>query len=162
MESISCDSNSKECMYNECPSYKDKDFQLQLTGICKQVFLITQWTTETVLREKKNKEGKKEIVPVKMTMKKKAKTTLQALLDLFQGQLQNFKRHFFNIKRQFHYHRELRKTMKDHECLIHVENYHCKYHSEIQTLNFTSNQQQAILAQSAHQKRKAPQQYGPI
>ncbi|KAI7792928.1 hypothetical protein IRJ41_022844 [Triplophysa rosa] len=138
----------KECMYNECPNCKDKDFPVATDRDMQASVFITQWATETVLREKKNKEGKKEKVPVKMTVKKKTETTLHALLDLFQGQLKNFRRHLFNIKRQFVYHRELKKTMKDHVCLIHVdfsENYACKYHSEIQTLHFASNQQQAIL-----------------
>lgn len=109
---------------------------------------FTQWTTENVLREKKNKEGEKEKVSVKTTVKKTTETTLENLLELFQCQLKNFRRHLFNIKRQFTYHQELWRSMKDHECLIHVdfsENYACKYSSEIQAVHFASNQQQATL-----------------
>lgn len=93
-------------------------------------------------------EGEKQKVSVKMTVKKRMETTLMNLLELFQRQLTAFKRHLFNIKRQFAYYRELKRSMKDHECLIHVdfsENYACKYSSEIQAVHFASNQQQATL-----------------
>lgn len=83
-----------------------------------------------------------------MTVKKRSETTLENLLGLFQCQLTNFKRHLFNIKRQFTCYRELKRSMTDCECLIHVdfsENYTCKYSSEIQAVHFASNQQQATL-----------------
>lgn len=146
-ESVCCDSNSKDCMYNECPACKDKDFSVATEGDIQASVFITQWTTETVVREK-SKEGKKEKVPVKITVKKKTEMTLENLLKLFQNQLTNFKRHLFNIKQQFTYFRELKKNMTDRECLIHVdfsENYACKYSSEIQAVHFASNQQQATL-----------------
>lgn len=102
-----------------------------------------------MLREKKNKEGEKKKVSDKTTVKKTTETTLESLLELFQCQLEkNFRRYLFNIKWQFTYHQGLRISMKDHECLIHVdfsENYACKYSSEIQAVHFASNQQQATL-----------------
>lgn len=146
-ESICCDSNRKECMYNECPDCKNRDFPIASEGDLQATVSFTQWTTETVLREKK-KEGKKEKVSVTITVKKRKETTLQNLLELFQSQLTNFKRHLFNIKRQFTFYRELKRSMSDHECLIHVdfsENYSCKYSSEIQAVHFASNQKQATL-----------------
>ncbi len=129
------------------PSAKNKYFPVASEGDMQASVFFTQWTTETVVREK-NKEGKKEKVAVKITVKKKTETTLQNILELFQHQLTNFKRHLFNIKQQFIYFRELKKTMTDCECLIHVdfsENYACKYSSEIQAVHFASNQQQATL-----------------
>ncbi|KAL1258954.1 hypothetical protein QQF64_009531 [Cirrhinus molitorella] len=146
-ESVCCDPNSKDCMYNECPACKNKDFPVACGGDMQASVCFTQWTTKTVVREK-NKEGKKEKVPVKMTVKKRSETSLQNLLEIFQQQLTNFKRHLFNIKQQFTYFQELKKSMTDHECLIHVdfsENYACKYSSEIQAVHFASNQHQATL-----------------
>ncbi|XP_036929141.1 uncharacterized protein LOC119005523 isoform X2 [Acanthopagrus latus] len=146
-ESICCDSNSKGCMYNECPDCKDRDFPVVSEGDLQAVVFFTQWTTETVLREK-NKEAKKEKVSVKITAKKRTEATLQNLLELFQRQLTNFKRHLFNIQRQFTYYRELKRGMTDRECLIHVdfsENYTCKHSSKIQAEHVEPNQQQATL-----------------
>ncbi|XP_058628776.1 uncharacterized protein LOC131538729 [Onychostoma macrolepis] len=135
-------------LYNECPNCKVRDFPVATEGDLQASVFFTQWTTENVLREKKNKDGEKEKVSVKTTVKKTTETTLENLLELFQCQLKNFRRHLFNIKRQFTYHQELRRSMKDHECLIDVdfsENYACKYSSEIQAVHFASNQQQATL-----------------
>ena len=147
-ESICCDSKSKDCMYNACPNCKDREFPIASERDLESTVYCTQWMTEAVLREKKNKEGVKEKVSLRMTVKKRMEMTLQNLLELFKKQLTHFKRHLFNIKSQFSFHRELKKSMTHQECLIHVdfsENYVCKYSSEIQAVHFASNQQQATL-----------------
>ena len=147
-ESICCDSKSKDCMYNACPNCKDREFPIASERDLESTVYCTQWMTEAVLREKKNKEGVKEKVSLKMTVKKRMEMTLQNLLELFKKQLTHFKRHLFNIKSQFSFHRELKKSMTHQECLIHVdfsENYVCKYSSEIQAVHFASNQQQTTL-----------------
>ena len=178
-ESICCDSKSKDCMYNACPNCKDREFPIASERDLESTVYCTQWMTEAVLREKKNKEGVKEKVSLRMTVKKRMEMTLQNLLEFFKKQLTHFKRHLFNIKSQFSFHRELKKSMTHQECLIHVdfsENYVCKYSSEIQAVHFASNQQQATLhtgvlhvggeksmfalPQSPHQKRKVLQPYG--
>ena len=148
VESICCDSKSKDCMYNACPNCKDREFPIASERDLESTVYCTQWMTEAVLREKKNKEGVKEKVSLRMTVKKRMEMTLQNLLELFKKQLTHFKRHLFNIKSQFSFHRELKKSMTHQECLIHVdlsENYVCKYSSEIQAVHFASNQQQATL-----------------
>jgi hypothetical protein len=147
-ESICCDSKSKDCMYNACPNCKDREFPIASERDLESTVYCTQWMTEAVLREKKNNEGVKEKVSLRMTVKKRMEMTLQNLLELFKKQLTHFKRHLFNIKSQFSFHRELKKSMTHQECLIHVdfsENYVCKYSSEIQAVHFASNQQQATL-----------------
>lgn len=73
---------------------------------------------------------------------------MQNLNEFFQCQLTNFKRHLFNIKHQFTFYCQLKKSMKNHECIIHVdfsENCACKYSSEIQAVHFASNQHQSTL-----------------
>lgn len=147
-EATCCDPNNQACMYNECGACKNADYPIKNVMDLQQTVFQTQWTTETVLREKKNKEGEKEKVSHKMTVKKRMETTLQDLVELFQRQLTNFKRHLFNIKQQFRFYRELKKNMTNQECIIHIdfsENFACKYASEIQTVHFASNQQQATL-----------------
>ena len=43
------------------------------------------------------------------------------LNEMFQNQLRVFMRHQFNIKTQYIHYRELKKIMKSHECLIHID-----------------------------------------
>ena len=117
-ESICCDSKSKDCMYNACPNCKDREFPIASERDLESTVYCTQWMTEAVLREKKNKEGVKEKVSLRMTVKKRMEMTLQNLLELFKKQLTHFKRHLFNIKSQFSFHRELKKSMTHQECLI--------------------------------------------
>ncbi|XP_034093341.1 uncharacterized protein LOC117560540 [Gymnodraco acuticeps] len=146
--SISCNPNSKDSMYNECPHCKGQEFAIAAEVNLQANVELTQWSTETVIREKKNKDGKKDKVPMKITVKKKKDIVLADLLEMFQGQLRHFKRHTFNIKSQFTHYRELRKSMTNQECLIHVdflENYSCKLAAEIQAMHLAPNQKQATL-----------------
>lgn len=80
---------------------------------------------------------------MRITAKKNKRTELGELLEMFQDQLTHLKRHVFNIKSQFSHYRELRQSMSDKECLIHVnfsENYTCKLSSEIQAMHFSQKQ----------------------
>ncbi|KAI4800038.1 hypothetical protein KUCAC02_016575 [Chaenocephalus aceratus] len=134
----------KDCMYNECPHCKGQEFARAAEVNLQANVELTQWSTETVIREKKNKDGKKDKVPMKITVN----IVLADLLEMFQGQLRHFKRHTFNIKSQFTHDRELRKSMTNQEYLIHVdfsENYSCKLAAEIQAMHFAPNQKQATL-----------------
>lgn len=91
-----------------------------------------QWTTETVLKERKCGVSN-EKVPVNIVVKKEMESSLEDLIESFQKQLKNFKR-LFNIKTQFNCYRELKNNMKSNECLIYIdflENYSCKFHKEI-------------------------------
>ena len=50
------------------------------------------------------------------------------MTDMFQNLLRVFTGHQFEIKMQYIHYRKLKKTMKSHECLIHMdfsENYAC-------------------------------------
>lgn len=132
-------------MYNVCPDCKGQEFAI-LAGDLQKRVEITQWLSETVIREKKNNDGVKEMVPMRITAKKKKEIELRDMLEMFQDQLTHLKRHVLNIKSQFSHYRELRLNMSNNECLIHVdfsENYSCKLSSEIQAMHF--NQKQATL-----------------
>lgn len=83
-----------------------------------------------------------------MTVKNEIECSLGNMIDIFQNQLRVFTRHQFNIKTQYNHYRELKKSMKSDECLIHIdfsENYACKLSEEIQAAHFASSQQQATL-----------------
>ncbi|KAF3837831.1 hypothetical protein F7725_009599 [Dissostichus mawsoni] len=54
--SISCNPNSKDCMYNEGPHCKGQEFAIAAEVNLQANVELTQWSTETVIREKKNKD----------------------------------------------------------------------------------------------------------
>ncbi|KAI9520746.1 hypothetical protein NQZ68_013151 [Dissostichus eleginoides] len=87
---------------------------------------------------------------VKITVKQIVEGTQEQLAEQFQTLLSKFKKHSFNIRQQYAYYRELRKSMATDECLIHVENFSCKYSSEIQAVHFGSSHQQATLHTGVH------------
>ncbi|KAL2077550.1 hypothetical protein ACEWY4_027054 [Coilia grayii] len=68
LTSVSCSTNSKDCMYNVCPHCKGQEYAVVGEDNLQKHVLITQWSTETVLREKKS-DGVKEMVPMRITAK---------------------------------------------------------------------------------------------
>ena len=83
-----------------------------------------------------------------ITVKKERAMTEEEAVKEFQKQLTKFKRHLFNIRWQYKAFRDLRESLKDHQCLIHVdfgENYVCKYTNEVQSVHFGGSHQQATL-----------------
>ncbi len=146
-EETCCNPTFKPCMYAECKNCKLQDLKIQSGYDGQTQVSCVQWTTETVLREKKSGDSKEKL-PVNITVKREMESSLEDLIETFQKQLKKFKRHLFNIKTQFNYYRELKKNMKSNECLIHIdfsENYSCKFHKEIQAVHFASSHQQATL-----------------
>lgn len=85
---------------------------------------------------------------VKISVKQIVEGTQEQLAEQFHTHLSKFKKHSFNIRQQYAYYRELRKSMATDECLIHIdfsENFTCKYSSEIQAVHFGSSHHQATL-----------------
>lgn len=90
---------------------------------------------------------------IETTFKKKVKTTLDDLIELFNDMLVKFKHHAFNIRQQYRYSRELKRNIAENECVIHVdfsENYICKYASEIQAMHFGVYIKQATQQSHLH------------
>ncbi|ROK54672.1 hypothetical protein DPX16_21311 [Anabarilius grahami] len=146
-EETCCNPTFKPCMYAECKNCKLQDLKIQSGYDGQTQVSYVQWTTETVLREKKSGDSKEKL-PVNITVKREMESSLEDLIETFHKQLKKFKRHLFNIKTQFNYYRELKKNMKSNECLIHIdfsENYSCKFHKEIQAVHCASSHQQATL-----------------
>uniref|UniRef100_UPI00358E783C uncharacterized protein n=1 Tax=Myxine glutinosa TaxID=7769 RepID=UPI00358E783C len=109
VEKVCCNSSNKNCMYGECVDCKDKCVPISSTydGTAKVSF--TQWVTEGKEMDKK-KEGEKRST-VKVTIKKSVEGTQENLTELFHTYFQRFKRHYFNIKQQYGFCRELKKNM---------------------------------------------------
>ncbi|XDV16816.1 hypothetical protein PO909_016351 [Leuciscus waleckii] len=107
-------------------------------------WIYMQWVTEDTKGQTKDNIE----TTFKKTVKKKVETTLDDLIELFNGMLVKFKRHAFNIRQQYRYSRELKRNMAENECIIHVdfsENYICKYASDIQAVQFGASLEQATL-----------------
>ena len=56
-----------------------------------------------------------------ITVRKERAMTEEEAVKKFQKQLTKFKMHLFNIRWQYKGYRDLRESLKDHECLIHVD-----------------------------------------
>ncbi|KAK2840949.1 hypothetical protein Q7C36_012528 [Tachysurus vachellii] len=128
-KTVSCDTTRKDCMYWECENCKDKT--VPLSSMYDSAKMDDQ-------------EGAK----VKISVKQIVEGTQEQLAEQFHTHLSKFKKHSFNIRQQYAYYRELRKSMATDECLIHLdfsENFTCKYSSEIQAVHFGSSHQQATL-----------------
>ncbi|KAK0143486.1 hypothetical protein N1851_018398 [Merluccius polli] len=152
---ISCDTNNKICMYDECAECKKQLILLPAYDKTKMVS-CDQWGIG--LKEKKDAKDDTTTI-VRYTLKKQVEDTQENLVDLFHALLHKFKRHTFNITKQFFYVRELKKTLSEEEAIIHIdfsENYTCKYSSEIQSVHFGSSHNQATLHTVSPSKHKSP------
>lgn len=69
------------------------------------------------MSEKIQKDEKTSVIMVR----REITTTEDDLVTQFQERLFQFRRHIFNIKRQFEAYRELRRNLKSDECLLHVD-----------------------------------------
>jgi len=144
-EEVSCSTNNKKCMYGECPTCKLKSFPLPTVHDTTMHVTYTQWVVE---EKEKTMPQENEAVLFKVTAKKQIESSLEELIEHFTCLLHRFKKHVFNIKQQFSFSRELKKTLSSNECIIHVdfsENYSCKYSSEIQAVHFGASHQQATM-----------------
>ena len=74
--------------------------------------------------------------------------TLQQLQSRFSTEVQQFRKHVFNICHHYHVQHELRRRCQteSNECVLHIdfsENYSCGYSSEIQSVHFGALQWRA-------------------
>lgn len=146
IEEVSCSTSSKECMYGECPKCKLKSFPLDTVTHASMRITYTQWVLEE--KEKNRMPQENEAVSFKVTAKKLIESSLEELIEHFTCLLHKFKKHVFNIKQQFSFSRELKRSLSSHECIINVdfsENYSCKYSAEIQAVHFGASHQQATM-----------------
>lgn len=70
------------------------------------------------------------------------------LLELFEQQIKRYKKHLFLIGAQYGYFTERRDTLKDNQCIVHVdvsENYVCKLGTEIQSMHFGASKRHITL-----------------
>ncbi|CAL8293349.1 unnamed protein product [Arctogadus glacialis] len=109
-EATMCDLKAKVCAYGECNEcLLTCHPMLKTPG--EENIRLSQWMTEKI------KKGEK----VSTITVKREITTEHDLNADFQERLLHFRRHVFNIKWQFDAYRELRRSLKHNESLIHID-----------------------------------------
>lgn len=137
-EATMCDPKAKSCAYGECGECLLTCYPMLKTP-GEEIIGLSQWMSEKITKDEKVST---------ITVKREITKTEQDLNAEFQERLLLFRRHVFNIKWQFDAYRELRMSLKNNECLVHIdfsENYSCKYSQEIQSVHFGGSHQQASL-----------------
>ncbi|KAK3786606.1 hypothetical protein RRG08_027564 [Elysia crispata] len=82
---------------------------------------------------------------VAFVMKTQKCSGLEDLWVIFNEQLRTYKKHFFNMVKQFGFYKELKEDLTEHDALIHIdfsENYFCKWDSEIQSAHYGASKKQ--------------------
>ncbi|KAK0144355.1 hypothetical protein N1851_017281 [Merluccius polli] len=128
-------------MYGKCSSCNLNSFPLASDYDRSMRVTYTEWGLEE--KEISRPQGNKEAVSFKVTIKKQIESSLEELIDHFNLLLHKFKKHAFNIRQQFSFSRELKRTLSSQECIVHVdfsENYVCKMSREIQAVHFSHQQ----------------------
>ena len=131
-----CNPENKNCMYGDCNTCKEKTFPVENLSEPKKLTEYQQWASC------QDENGYNIIKKVTLTC------SIKDLVDIFQTQLQNFKKHVFNIKNQYKVYKEMRENLRPTECIIHIdfaENYTCKYSSEIQAMHFGGSHRQVTM-----------------
>ena len=144
LKSVSCDIESKSCMYGECPACKDPVFCIVEEETDKNA--ETSWMQWKTVREERDVKGVSKTV--NLTVKAEVKGSVGDLIDECINLLEQMKRHHFNIRHQYRFYRFQKQNMGENECLIHIdfsENYECKFEKEVQSVHFGASKKQISL-----------------
>jgi len=139
----SCDTMSKNCMYDLCLMCKDMHISLASGVDMKEPVSYKQWMVSMVEKKKRD-----QTAFVKLTVKENVHEPFEKFIIKFHEMMKKFKKHYYNINHQFLQYRFLKGSLGDRECMIHIdfsENYSCKYFTEIQSVHFGSSHSQATL-----------------
>lgn len=147
---ISCNLNSKLCMYSECCvcSTKTNNIEADLDFAASIKITWLQWCLKKIQYQKIHKDGNVENLETKKFRKEVMECTLIELIAKFQEEAKLFKKHIFNISHQQKIFRESKENIKDDEAVLicdFSENYQCRYNTEIQGMHFGSSRNQITL-----------------
>lgn len=120
MYSIACKNVTKECMYRECLDCKDHELQTSAFDAGEQTWWF-EWRNSVEDREKKKKDGSKEMIKVHHTTKEKVYGTLKTLLDDFSDQLKKkMGKYIHNMKHQYLSLRELKEKIEEDSIVLQI------------------------------------------
>ena len=103
MSGIVCDVNSKECAYDECQQCKANKQEISI-GEHVGDFVYQQWVLKKVPRRKLPSDASVSEM-INITAQIEMNVTRSELIDKFQDSLHRFKKHIFNIRRQYQVYR---------------------------------------------------------
>ncbi|CAG5058805.1 unnamed protein product [Parnassius apollo] len=140
--STMCDPKRQSCLYGTCQECCNSEITYDTSRV-KETISWNEWIRKEVTYKKEEKT-KKIIKNVKETQK----GTVKNLMKEFNKQIKALKKHFFNIKTQYKYFREVIDNIKETEVVIVAnfsENYKGKYHAEIQAHQFGGSREEVSL-----------------
>ncbi|KAJ2949525.1 hypothetical protein O0L34_g15446 [Tuta absoluta] len=142
ISSTVCNSKDQACMYGTCKECKDMKIEAK-TDKNKEKINWKEWERVEELYEKDDKQKKafKHVKSVKAG-------TVEELMNIFNKELKELKKHIYNMKMQFNNFRQAVDNLQVTEAVIVVdfsENYSCKLHEEIQSHHFGGSRQQVSL-----------------
>jgi len=141
---VVCDSNRMKCMYRECDTCKNNSIR---KGSFDEGKVVTCFEWKTKRMEYTSADNK--VMNTIRTVKEQSTMALIHLVRDFDLCLrEKVVRHVFNIRNQYKMLRILKESLRDDECVIHMdfsENFSCQYSEEIQAVHFGSSHQQASL-----------------
>lgn len=143
---LTCNADSKACMYRECKECRDKKIETKEFDESKMTEWF-EWRTKRVEREKTEK-GETKIFTVAITSKETETGPAKQLLDEFEMDLKKACTHLYNISHQYRAIRSLKESLTDHDVLLHIdfsENYTCQYSKAISSTHFGASQRQISL-----------------
>lgn len=148
MKTVTCNINSKECMYRECSNC---DTKKRIPVNCEdegKMLWWHEWKNRRIEKEKKTPSGESCKKTVSMTVKEKEIGTAGLLIESTNTELQKACRYVYNIRHQFSTLRHLKDVITNLEAIIQIdfsENFNCKYREEIQSMHFGASQRQISL-----------------
>lgn len=146
IENIVCNTTIQNCMFGNCSKCKEKQISFNLDVRYDEISW-NEWTTK--VEKRIIKSGKKEEEKdVTITSKEIKSGFVSDLEELFEKQIDRYKKHLYLIRTQYEYFREKRETLNDNECIVHVdfsENYVCKLATEVQSMHFGASKRQVTL-----------------
>lgn len=146
---ISCNVESKQCMYNTCPSCMSKSVSVTHgDDINNNDITWLEWILKKHEYVKILKSGERKPMTTKKVTKDDKTGTVGELIQEFNKELRAFKTHYFNIGHQHKALRSCIKNLSQNEVVIicdFYENYACKLYQEIQSVHFGGNRNQISL-----------------
>ncbi|XP_042907124.1 uncharacterized protein [Parasteatoda tepidariorum] len=142
IEATVCSPDSKDCMYKACPSCFRKKVPLNEINTDAQA----EWNEWNYKSEMYEKEGKK--LSVKKVSKMFMTSSVSTLTSKFIKEFDLYKKHVFNIQKQYEAYRDCIENLKPNEAAIHVdfsENYNLKLSEEIQAHHYGASQNSITL-----------------
>lgn len=146
MTEFACNTEKKECMFGDCGQCKDNRLEYNKDVEYEDVEW-TEWAIKTEKRKIKTEKSYQE-KDISITIKELKKGSVDELVNKFEDQLIRYKKYLFTIKNQYNYYRQKKQSIKERECIVHIdfsENYICKMSSEIHSTHFGASKHQLSL-----------------